>query len=471
MLTRGSRRACQRHRAARGLTGSPCGSRPAPRRRRPRKWTSRPVPPRGGAPRLHQQWLGQRVVVDQQREDAPRHALVRPLLPGRARLVVEAQQLLVRYDQHAAPAAALRALQQLDRGAGHLLFLCHVHRDVGAHQRRLDHTEQLFRLGVASHRDDAVPHLTARAVQQAILHRAGQRLGQHGVLGARQLGDRGHQLGLALQDVPQLLRLLERLAQLQVGGGTVQEAAEAVSVSGCATSRVTSASAWCTRCEWAWPSGRGPSTKSTSRREAKQTIRLHSMSSSSLHVGRGKALMVSLSECDSHRSSGSSGQLRCSVFRSRIAPSPSARQHSTRTSGVAYVCVRRRARRRTTSESVSARSSSRRAPSALHMGTRSETPPVGKPQTSATSRLPGWESLPTAWQPARANDARHQVACRWEPADSDRGRSLARSGPLAVRRMSSATAGREACGGSTGGCCSCCWLCSKRSCAAAGTGA
>eukprot|EP00964_Phaeocystis_antarctica_P133327 scaffold97527_cov79-Phaeocystis_antarctica.AAC.3 len=64
------------------------------------------------------------------------------------------------------------------------------------------------------------------------------------------------------------------------------------------------------------------------------------------------------------------------------------------------------------SGSVSARSTSFRAPRAPHMGTKSLTPPSGNPQTSATRRLP---SLPTAEQ-------------------------LARSGPLAVIRMRSATA-------------------------------
>eukprot|EP00964_Phaeocystis_antarctica_P133328 scaffold97527_cov79-Phaeocystis_antarctica.AAC.4 len=174
--------------------------------------------------RLHRERLRECVVLDEQGEEAPRHALRRPLEPRRVRVVVEPQQLLVRRDEQA---AACRVPHEVESSARLALRRRRVHHDTCARKDHLARCSQQTCLGVVPHDDDTIARLAARHTQKAALHRLVERAAERALLGARKLGERSHQLGLVLQDLLQLNGLLECLRYLDVGDCAVQEALEA----------------------------------------------------------------------------------------------------------------------------------------------------------------------------------------------------------------------------------------------------
>ena len=82
--------------------------------------------------------------------------------------MVEAQQLLVRRDEHA---AARRLPHEVDRGAQLALRRRRVHRDARALEALRARRGEQLGLGVVPHDDDAVARLAAARTQDAALHR------------------------------------------------------------------------------------------------------------------------------------------------------------------------------------------------------------------------------------------------------------------------------------------------------------
>ena len=129
-------------------------------------------------------------------------------------------------------AAARCPPHEVESGARLALRRRRVHHDARACKDLLARCNQHACLGVVPNDDDTIARLAARHLQEAALHRLVERAAERALLGARQFGERSHQLRLVLQDLLELHGLLERLRSLDVGDCAVQEALETEGVAG-----------------------------------------------------------------------------------------------------------------------------------------------------------------------------------------------------------------------------------------------